>query len=136
MRLHHLAGVAGFVLLLVVQPGCRGSDGMSGVSGTVTLDGKPLESGAISFIPVDGQSTTAGGEIKQGHYSVQVPPAAMKVSISSPKVVGKKKLYDTPDSPEMEVTQEAVPARYNEQTELKIDVKSGTNKQDFDLQSK
>lgn len=136
MRLHHLLGSAALALLLFVQAGCGGSGGMSEVTGTVTLDDKLLESGAISFIPVDGQSTTAGGEIKQGHYSVQVPPVAMKVSISSPKVVGKKKLYDTPDSPTMDVTQEAVPAKYNEQTELQIDVKSGANKQDFKLQSK
>ena len=136
MRLDYLSPSAAVALLLIAQLGCGGSDGMSEVTGTVTLDAKPLESGAISFVPVDGQSTTAGGEIKQGRYSVQVPPVAMKVSISSPKVVGKKKLYDTPDSATMDITQEAVPAKYNERTELQIDVKPGTNEKNFELQSK
>jgi hypothetical protein len=52
-----------------------------------------------------------------------------------PKVVGTKKIYDTPDSPVMPITVEALPARYNEETELKIDVKPGTNTQDFHLKS-
>jgi hypothetical protein len=105
------------------------------VRGFVDVDGNPVESGAILFVPVDGQTPTAGGTIKEGRYSVRVPITAMKVSISMPKVVGTKKIYDTPDSPVMPITVEALPARYNEETELKIDVKSGTNTQDFHLKS-
>ena len=85
------------------------------------------------FIPADGNTQTTGGTIAQGRYQVEVPPGLMKVSISAPKVVGKKKIYDTPDSPEMSVTQEAVPARFNEQTELTLQVIEGKNEKDFDL---
>jgi hypothetical protein len=59
----------------------------------------------------------------------------MKVSISAPKVVGKKKIYPTADSPEMPVTREALPARYNEQTELTLDVTAGTISKDWELTS-
>jgi hypothetical protein len=60
----------------------------------------------------------------------------MKVSLSATKVVGKKKIYPTPESPEMDITVESLPARYNENTELTLDVKPGKNEKDFPLTSK
>lgn len=124
------------LILLAALAGCSPAGNTSQVQGQVTLDGQPVASGTISFTPVDGQATTAGGPITSGSYSVQVPRAAMKVSISSPKVIGKRKAYNTPDSPEINIMGEAVPARYNEKTELQLDVKPGVNKQDYPLQSK
>jgi hypothetical protein len=122
------------VLLVAFLAGCE--DGKTAlVTGAVEVDGKPVESGTLMFVPVDGQTPTAGGPIKDGHYSVRVPITTMKVSISVPRVIGRKKIYDTPNSPEMPITVEALPARYNEQTELKIEVKPGTNAQDFRLSS-
>jgi hypothetical protein len=122
------------LLALLALAGCGAKE--SRVSGTVTLDGQPIDAGAITFLPSDGQSPTAGGVIQDGRYSVKVPVGTMKVSISAPKVVGKKKIYPTPQSPEMPITKEAVPARYNEQTELQLDVKPGANQKDWDLHSK
>jgi hypothetical protein len=124
-------------LLSILAPllsGC-GAEGMGQLSGTVNLDGKPLETGTITLIPVDGATATAGGEIKDGRYQVEAPLGTMKVSLSAPKVTGSKKLYDTPDSPTMPITVEALPARYNQRTELKVEIKSGANQKDFDLQS-
>ena len=60
----------------------------------------------------------------------------MKVSISGAEGCRKKKIYPTPDSPEMPVTVEAIPAKYNERTELTIEVTSGANEKEFDLQSR
>jgi hypothetical protein len=106
------------------------------VTGMVRVDGVPVEKGAITFIPKDGQSATSGGEIVDGKYSVHVPVGKMKVSISMPKQDKKKKLYPTADSPEMWTYIEGLPARYNDKTELELDVKSGTNNKDWDLQKK
>ncbi len=122
-------------LLALLAAGCGDSSKTAVVSGTVELDGKPLESGTLTFIPVDGMSPTAGGTIKRGHFSVRVPITTMKVSISAPRVVSMKKLYNTPDSPERPITEEALPARYNEATELTIEVRPGTNAHDFPLTS-
>jgi hypothetical protein len=36
---------------------------------------------------------------RSGKFSSEVPIGESKVEIRVPKVVGKKKLYDTPDSP-------------------------------------
>lgn len=104
------------------------------VSGTVKVNGKPLETGSILFVPASGEGPTAESPIRDGRYSVHATTGAMKVSIRAPKVVGKKKIYPTPDSPEMPVTKEELPSKYNDKTELKFDVRHGANQKDFDLQ--
>jgi len=46
-------------------------------------------------------------------------------------------MYDTPDSPVYDVTEELVPKRYNSQTELKLTVAAGgQDAPTFDLKSK
>jgi hypothetical protein len=127
--------VAALVVCALFAAGCDSSK-VADVSGTVTIDGKSVESGSITFLPVDGHSPTAGGEIKDGKYNVRVPIGQMKVSISVPKEIGKKKLYATPDSPEGTLYGEALPARFNEKTELTLEVKSGSNKKDWELTAK
>jgi hypothetical protein len=123
-------------LLLVVAAvaGCSSTEGQ--VSGVVTVDGEEVKSGAITFVPVDGKGTTTGGKIENGRYSVRVPVGRMKVSISEPRESHKKKVYATPNSPEMPVYKEWLPDRYNEKTELTLEVKAGTNRKDWPLTRK
>jgi hypothetical protein len=116
--------------------GCGQTDKKGHVSGKVEVDGKPLEGASITFKPFDGNGPTAGGVIKSGQYSADVPVGNMKVSINQGKVVGKKKVYPTADSPEMPITKEALPARFNEKTELQCEVQPGENKKDFILSTK
>jgi hypothetical protein len=120
---------------LLALAGC-GQQTTGEVSGTVQVDGTPLAKGAILFVPADGKAPTAGGDITDGRCSVRVPVGVMKVSISAPKVVGKKQLYPTPDSPMGEVVEEALPERYNEKTELQLVVRPGQNPKDFELQGR
>ena len=49
----------------------------------------------------------------------------MKVEIRVPKIVGKKKLYNTSDSPVQDVMDETLSDKYNNATELKFDVVAG-----------
>jgi hypothetical protein len=115
--------------------GC-GDNTMGTVSGTVSFDGTPLKTGAIQFVPVDGNTATAGAVITNGTYSAQVPVGQKTVIINGAKVVGKKKLYDAPQSPTMDVVEELLPAKYNTKTTLTLDVKPGANPNDFTLDSK
>jgi hypothetical protein len=109
---------------LTLAAGC--GDPSSGiVTGTVTFDGTPVKSGMIQFVPTDGKSPTAGGIITDGQFTVTVPVGTKTVVLSGVKVVGKKKVYDTPDSPVMDVTTELLPARYNTKSELTLEVKPG-----------
>jgi hypothetical protein len=133
---HYRIGLGSlFAAAALAMAGCADAT-VSQVSGKVTVDGNPLEKGAISFYPVDRQAKTAGGEIKDGAYSVQVPVGAMEVRISMPKVVGKKKLYDKKDSPEYPVYQESLPAKYNMESKLQLDVTQGKLEKDWALTSK
>src|SRR5262245_26830212 len=128
-----VAWASGCLLALLVLAGC-GDSTTGEVRGTIKFDGQPVKEGAITFKPVDGKTGTAGGQIKDGRYTARVPLGEMKVEISAPKVVRMKKLYDTPNSPEAPVTEEVLPAKYNTQTELRLEVKPGLNEKDFDLQ--
>ena len=125
------------LLLCALLPLVGCDDGnIAEVSGTVSLDGTPIEAGSIMFVPADGSTSTAGGAIKNGKYSVKVPLGKMKVSITMPKKVGKKKLYNTPDSPEGDLWAEGLPAKYNEKSELELEVKSGRNPKNWELTKK
>jgi hypothetical protein len=117
--------------------GCSQADATRGdVSGRVTVDDAPAATGAISFAPVDGASPTSGGKILDGKYSVKAPFGVAKVEIRVPKVVGERKLYDTPDSPVQPLMEESLPKKYNDESELTIDVKPGSTEHDFDLKTK
>lgn len=125
------------ILLLVALliAGC-GKSNFGVVNGTVAVDGTPAKSGSIAFFPVDRKSSTAGSEIVDGRYMAKVALGTAKVEIRVPKVVGQKKLYATPDSPVKQVLAESLPRKYNDETELKLDVKPGKNVQDFELETK
>ena len=124
-----------FFLFGAVLLGC-GDSKMAEVKGRVLVDGTPLDKGAITFTPIDGKAPTAGATIEKGTYQTMTPIGKMAVAISAPKIVGMKKLYPGPKSLEAPITAEALPAKYNEKSELNIDVKAGSNDANFDLKSK
>jgi hypothetical protein len=130
----YLIGWAGLLVGLFAL-GCGGAPSTGDVTGVNTFNGAPVEAGAITFIPSDGKSPTAGCTVTQGRYSARVPVGKAKVVINGTKVVGKKKVYNTPDSPVMPVTQELLPAKYsdNGKTELTFDVKPGQNEKNWEL---
>src|SRR5262249_19779957 len=115
--------------------GCAGADKAT-VTGEVIFDGKPLKEGVIRFVPVNGQSPTASGNIVDGRFSVTVPVGEQRVQISAPKVVGKHKVYDTPESPYVDEVAELLPACYNARSELTLTVEVGAQEKRFDLQKK
>jgi hypothetical protein len=131
---------AGGLLAALLAAGCSGGTKMADVTGTVTVDGKPAEQGSISFIPVDGKTPTAGGEIRAGgKYSARVPLGKMKVEIRVPRQVGTKKLYDDPDNPNSPVApifEETLPEKYHNNTELSYEVKPGKNEKDWALKTR
>jgi hypothetical protein len=70
-------------LLLTAAVGCGSGKGT--VSGKVTLDGKPLPAGQISFVGAHGQTATA--DIKDGQYTVSnVPTGDVKVTVQTSSI--------------------------------------------------
>ena len=135
MPMARRALLALFVCAVIVFAGC--DSGTADISGAVKYDGQLVEEGSIAFYPADGKGKTAGGSIKNGKYSANVPVGTMKVTIAWPKGTGvKKKLYDNdPKSPEIELKTEALPDKYSSPaaTELQVEVKSGRNEKNWDL---
>jgi len=117
--------------------GCAGDSNAGKVSGTVTLDGQPLKTGIIRFVPTDGRTATADGTITDGKYDVATPTGDKRVYITAPKVVGKQKAYENkPDSPVVDIVEELLPVRYNAQSELTYSVTAGGQSKNFELTSK
>jgi hypothetical protein len=127
--------LAVFVSFAVTVAGCNSNADRGTVHGAVTLNGEPLKTGIIRFVPVDGQSATADGPITDGEFNVEVPPGEKRVEISAPKVVGQTKMIETSQSPAVDIVEELLPARYNVQSELRITVSPGTQEEVFELRS-
>jgi hypothetical protein len=129
----------GVVLLaaLALIPACSDGPPRGTVLGKVTLDGQPVESGAIRFAAVDGLSPTAGAQIKDGAFQAEVPIGDVRIEITAPKKVGTKKAFEgAPEGGTVDLVTEAIPVRYNRKSELKMTVQRGMNPQDFELKSR
>ena len=121
------------VAAMVLLAGC-GGDGRVQVTGSVTLDGEPLETGTIAFRPADGQGPTAGALITAGRYTVRVMPGPMFVEIQGFREVGRGRVVEfDPDSPIVAITEPIVPPKYNTATELQVEVSASNRQLDFAL---
>jgi len=136
------------VAAVLAVPGCWGSGDdapRESVSGTVTLDGKPLATGAIRFSPTgvssSGFAVGGGDAIKNGKFSIAreagLVPGTYRVSIySGDAIVGRPKTNVAPGR-FAQVAKEMVPFKYNAQSTLTANVpKGGLSDLRFDLQSK
>jgi len=66
--------------LLLMLAGCGKG---AAVTGRVTLDGQPVESGFVTFFPDDNQGTSVGVEIVQGQYSMQnISPGKKRIFVN------------------------------------------------------
>ena len=82
--------VAAFVVLAALSGGCaRDALGRHAISGTVNVDGAPLETGHIRFHPVEGQATSGGAVVAAGKYAVPreggLVAGKYRVSINAPE---------------------------------------------------
>jgi len=128
------------ILFSFLLPGCGPpKTNTVKVTGKITIDGNPIEQGAIKFIAVDGATPGGGGTISNGTYYAEVPPGKKKVLVNGQKVVGKEPLYkDMPNSPTRDKLEATTPLVYNNQeaSPLEADIKGETKNLDFDLDSK
>jgi hypothetical protein len=129
------------IVLAMLSLGCSQHDGYTelglvDVSGTVTLDNKPLAGAKIAF-EGDDKRSAMGTTDSAGHYTLMydsqtrgTTPGAKVVRITTVEV-GEGGGGAEGSS----VAKESIPPRYNQKSELKADV-SATNKTfNFDLKS-
>ncbi len=127
--------VAGLFAGLLVF-GCSQPPLAGVVAGEVFLDNAPLAKGRIRFIPTDEKSRPVDAEIVNGKFESRVPPGECRVEVTAPKVIGKKKMYNTPDSPEVEEIAELLPERFNVKSTLSMTVQPGRQEKRFEVQIK
>lgn len=130
------------MLVLVALFGCGSSDGLNrqAISGTVTLDGEPLTSGAILFEPASNESGTAvGATIRQGSFAVSrvegPVPGSYRVRVyASARKQAPPAKGQTDRTPRPMV--ERLPPHYNARSELRAEVVADrVNKYRFVLDS-
>jgi hypothetical protein len=100
---------AAVVAAVALLAGCSGRPATGTVAGTVTLDGQPLKAGTIKFVPEDPKIDPVLVDVVDGNYTAEVPVGTVKIEVSSPKVLSKRKMYNTPDSPVIEEKGEPCP---------------------------
>jgi len=107
----------------------------------VSVEGKPLPKGLITFLPADPETPTqGGGVIADGKYSIPkdqgLVPGKYKIVISSPSDEPEKVVDTTNNMPGMPpvVAKEAIPSQYNKDSLLTAEVKAGAkNVYEFNL---
>lgn len=130
----------GWLSSAILFSGCSRGDGIERVvvSGTVKYQGKPIDHGTIQFTPdINTQAHVSSSPIDAGSYRVDrnggVAVGTYKIVIEAvhanvpPDAQGTFKLSFAPPN--------YLPAKYNEKSELKITIPSGSPSitKDFDL---
>lgn len=119
------------VFVLAVAAGC--DDGGPGYpcvtfSGEVTVAGRPLESGSMQFVPVEGdQGPTVGAVIENGQYHASNVPLG-KVHVLFTAIKQGKQVGSVEDIPVFETIQ-LIPEPYRQGVE--IEVSEDTRRHDF-----
>ena len=120
-------------LLLVGLSGCGGPESLSG---SVTLDGKPLPGAAVVFFPEgEGAETVVGSTDDEGRFVI-TPAAGESIAYGKYKVIVSKREDLTPAQIDAFVTpKEILPPKFSDlsQTELVVEITSGA---DVDLNLK
>lgn len=127
---------AGLAVGLAAISGCFPSGRVTS-TGSVTFDGRPVETGAIVFLPLDRGTTVEGAAIEAGRFRITGRPGKRRVQIRGTRVVDPDKVPRTMARFEgVPVHEDYIPAVYNVESTLEVEVTAaGPNTFDFDLQS-
>jgi hypothetical protein len=112
------------------------------VSGTITLDGEPLAEAVVTFNDTSDGTFSYGLTDTSGRYVLQFDsvkqgckPGTKRVEISTKrKILGlntSEEGGDDSDAPAVEL----VPAKYNKDSELTVEVNSSSTTHNFELSS-
>lgn len=150
--------LSGAVMCLALM-GCGPSGPDLGtVKGKVTMFGRPLPNALVTFEPTDGGPVATGPTDEEGNYELfsagrkgaKVGPHRIVITTIQPPQEAdnsQEALARSSDDPaymaqalggpaqykKAEEFKEKIPAKYNTNTELKEEVKSGSNEFNFDL---
>ena len=143
------------IVVVLFLTGC--GDGLSAISGKVTMDGKPLPNAIVTFVPAEGGSSATGQTDDAGAYKLisvlgdGLPPGKYKVTVTTAQTTTASDSSEIDmNSPEYlamasgvgmesgktKAPKEPIPAKYNSATQLLQEVGAGKNEIDLELTSK
>jgi len=146
-RIQSRLAIVAAALVSAVAAGCGGGDGLDRqrISGTVKLNGQPLEWGTIQFQPESSATgeMVAGGAVIQRDGSFEIPqaqgltPGTYQVRVSSSDIdPANSSTSAMPGDENNKPAKERVANKYNVNTELKAEVAAGKpNVFSFDVTS-
>lgn len=119
-------------LLALTLGGCGPTTPSADLSGSVTVDGKAVEAGTMTFTPLDGPGTSVTTKIEAGKFrQAGVPVGKLRVHFYATRETGNTIM--THGFPEKEVVN-VIPDRYSGGMEIQVSAGPGT--QDFPLTTK
>lgn len=95
-----------FLSFLAVGCSALGWDGKVPVRGNITYDGQAVETGTITFTATSDKSMEESCSIKSGKYSTRITPGSKLI-----KILGY---------PSAESSEQIIPQKYNQQSELTV----------------
>jgi hypothetical protein len=116
-------------MLFLIAAGCgKSGPEVAPVKGRVTLDGRPLSTVDIVFQPENGKPPATSRTDEEGNYELLYKRGqnGAPVGQHTVRIAFTSGVVKNPPS---------IPAKYNTASELKREVKSGSNEIDFDLKS-
>ncbi|WP_145257772.1 hypothetical protein [Planctomycetes bacterium Pan216] len=126
------------VLAVVLVAGCGDSQEpppypSSRVTGSITIDGKPIEEGRVQFLPKDSaQGPVTSAEIREGTYTLdRVPMGKQTAILTATRKTGR--MIDDYGKPFPEVVN-IIPETYRDG--ITIDISEKEQRCDFELESR
>lgn len=145
MKVNRKLLLLGGLLAISLMVGCGGNPlNRQAISGTVTLDGKPLDQGSIEFRPTQGKGVISGAVIHDGQYDIEaekgLPPGEYRVMIFSAIAPAAPANGGPPGSEPIQgghLNLERIPPKFNVKTEQIVTVTDGgPNQFNYTIQAK
>ena len=113
----------------------RSPQAVGRLSGTITCQGKLLPRGTVRLVPTkanDRPTETFAGRVVKGRYSfAEVPIGSYRVEVAAFRVIGGAETEE--GEVESLEAEQYLPERYNDQSELRVNVGRGENVYDMGL---
>lgn len=112
------------------------------VQGFVSFDGAPLETGVVVMLPAgDTRGPTAGSAVSNGSFSIPAVSGPVvgryRVEVKALRKTGRqvRALVPVGGRKEREEAEQFIPAKYNKDSEIEIEIKPGRNTISLELKS-
>ena len=133
--LYNIGLIALLLFVTLVFSGCSDNRAPAKVTGTITLDGKPLVGATVTFTPDDGSRISQAMTNAEGWYELRFTAQLKGATVGTHRVAVQSGDLEVPMEAGASYVPETIPKKYNTETELTATLKSGNNVVNFDLAS-